>query len=100
MKLPDWVAGPGEVGLEDIDGDAAFLSQAGRERLQACPVAGDQHEVVAPTREALGVGSADAAGGACDEDCGTGGHVSFSGKVKLILECAAPPALWAAMRGQ
>ena len=34
------------------------------------------HDLVLVAREALGVGGTDAGGSACDEDGGTGGHVS------------------------
>ncbi len=72
------LAGLCEVGLEDIDGDSMGLAQTSRQGVQSRLVAGDQHEVMAALREALGVGGADAGGGAGDEDSGTGGHVLFS----------------------
>ena len=50
------------------------VTQASSQRVQSGFVAGDQHEVVASTGEAVSVGGADPGGGACDEDCGTGSH--------------------------
>ncbi len=46
-----------------------FLTQPRRQRIEARLVACNQHEVVAAAGETLGVGGADARGGAGDENC-------------------------------
>jgi hypothetical protein len=63
-----------EIGGEHINGDAGFLAQAGRKRIEANLVASNQHEVVATACETLGISGADAARGTGDEDGGTGVH--------------------------
>ena len=67
-SLPPQARRPGQISLDDVDGHAAFLAQTGRQSLHSRLVAGNEHEVVAAAREALGIGGADAGGGAGDED--------------------------------
>ena len=69
------VGGVGQVGLQHVDGDAGFGPQALGQRFEAGDVARHQHEVVAAVGEAVGVGRADAAGGAGDKDGGEVAHV-------------------------
>ena len=68
------VAELGQVGLQHINRNPMLAAQPGGEGVQALQVAGDQHQVMPTLGETLGVGSADAAGGASDQNSRASGH--------------------------
>ncbi|MNP04579.1 hypothetical protein D3C76_964980 [compost metagenome] len=68
------IAELGQVRRNHLDGDAVCVAQSGCKCVQTCLVSGDQYQIVAALREALGVDGANAGGGAGDENSGTSAH--------------------------
>src|SRR5207253_7046411 len=68
------IADLGQVSLENINGDVVFLTQPRCKSIQPLFVAGNQYEVVPALCKALGIGSADASGGAGNENGGRDAH--------------------------
>ncbi|EKF63878.1 hypothetical protein B194_3350 [Serratia plymuthica A30] len=57
-----------EIRRQNIDRNSIFLSQTFCQEIKFCLVASDQHKVVAPAREPLGVNRANTRRSACNED--------------------------------
>lgn len=63
-----------KVGLKDVDRYAMVLMQTGTENFHSRRVPGNEHQIMPASREALGIGGADAGGGAGNEDGWLGSH--------------------------
>ncbi|MNG09155.1 hypothetical protein D3C84_925600 [compost metagenome] len=72
------IAELGKVCLNHIDGDVVFAAQARCKCVQASLIAGDQYQIVAALREARGVYSANAGGGASDQNSRASAHGDLS----------------------